>query len=73
MFLGGVEFAPLASTLVAIAPKFIALTLAMEASQRQKAQEALRQSEAKFHKLTTHMPGMIYQFVLHPDGAVNFP
>nr|WP_231936268.1 GAF domain-containing protein [Fischerella sp. NIES-3754] len=49
------------------------VTLAMEASQRQKAQEALRQSEAKFHKLTTHMPGMIYQFVLHPDGAVNFP
>jgi PAS domain S-box-containing protein len=49
------------------------VTLAMEASQRQKAQEALRQSEAKFHKLTTHMPGMIYQFVLHPDGSMNFP
>ncbi len=49
------------------------VTLAMEANQRQKAQEALRQSEAKFHKLTTHMPGVIYQFVLHPDGSMDFP
>jgi signal transduction histidine kinase/PAS domain-containing protein len=47
--------------------------LAMEADRRQKAQRALRQSEAKFHKLTAHMPGMIYQFIRHPDGSVDFP
>ncbi|MCX7597147.1 MAG: GAF domain-containing protein, partial [Fischerella sp.] len=49
------------------------VTLVIEADRRQKAQQALQQSEAKFHKLTAHMPGIIYQFLRHPDGSVEFP
>jgi signal transduction histidine kinase len=49
------------------------ITLALEANQRHKARVALRQSEAKFHNLAANVPGMIYQFLLHPDGSMAFP
>ncbi len=49
------------------------ISLAMEANQRQKAQQAQRQSEARFYELTSHIPGMIYQFVLRPDGSAYLP
>ena len=34
---------------------------------------ALRQSEARLKKLTDNVPGMIYEFCLHPDGKMSFP
>ncbi len=37
-------------------------------------QAALRASEARFHRMATNMPrGVIYQFLLHPNGSVSFP
>ena len=39
-----------------------------------RAQAALRASEARFHRMATNMPrGMIYQFLLRPNGSVCFP
>lgn len=40
---------------------------------RKEAEEALRRSEARFQRNAANAPGMMYQFVLHPDGAVEFP
>ena len=34
---------------------------------------ALRQTEARFKKLADNIPGMIYEFCLHPDGTMSFP
>ena len=34
---------------------------------------ALSRSEARFRKLVTNVPGMIYQFRLEPDGTSSFP
>ncbi len=40
---------------------------------RKEAEEALRRSEARFQRNAANAPGMMYQFVLHPDGSVEFP
>jgi PAS domain S-box-containing protein len=41
--------------------------------ERQRTEEALRQSEAKFQKLSANVPGMLYQFMQHVDGSFSFP
>jgi PAS domain S-box-containing protein len=46
----------------------------VEENLRQKQAEAtLRQSEEKFHKLSTNIPGMLYKFKRYPDGSMSFP
>lgn len=42
-------------------------------TEPKQAEEALRQSEARFQKLAANLPGMIYQLLLRSDGSVNFP
>ncbi|HEV8715791.1 MAG TPA: PAS domain S-box protein [Candidatus Binatia bacterium] len=43
-------------------------------SERKQMEEALRQSEARFQRIATNFPGgMIFQFLLRPDGSVAFP
>lgn len=44
----------------------------IDISDRKLVEESLRQSEAKFQKLAANVPGMIYQFLLHPDGSNDF-
>jgi PAS domain S-box-containing protein len=34
---------------------------------------ALHQTEARLKKLADNIPGMIYEFRLHPDGTMSFP
>ena len=36
-------------------------------------QEALRQSELRFSRMTANVPGMVYQLLLHDDGTADFP
>jgi PAS domain S-box-containing protein len=39
-----------------------------------RTEAALRTSEVRFHRMAANMPdGMIYQFLLRPDGSVSFP
>ncbi len=35
--------------------------------------EALRQSEGRYSRIAANVPGMVYQFVLNPDGSFTFP
>ncbi|MEP6500433.1 PAS domain S-box protein [Microcoleus vaginatus ZQ-A4] len=42
-------------------------------TERKQAEEALRESEAKFQKLSANVPGIIYQFLLRADGSSSFP
>lgn len=41
-------------------------------SAQKQIEEALRQSEAQFHRLAENIPGVIYRYVLHPDGNHEF-
>ncbi len=39
-----------------------------------RTQATLKASEARFHQMATNIPqGVIYQFVLQPDGSTSFP
>ncbi|MGI2909073.1 PAS domain S-box protein [Tolypothrix sp. VBCCA 56010] len=49
------------------------LGTAEDISDRKQTESALRQSEAKLQKLSANVPGMLYQFMLHPDGSFSCP
>jgi PAS domain-containing protein len=43
-------------------------------AEHERAEAALRQSEGRFHHMAANIPGgMIFQFLLHPDGSVELP
>ncbi|HEV8714372.1 MAG TPA: response regulator [Candidatus Binatia bacterium] len=41
--------------------------------ERRQAEMILRRSEARYHRIAANVMGMVYQFVLRPDGSVSFP
>ena len=42
-------------------------------TQRKRSEQAVRQSEARFHDMIANAPGMFYQFLLRTDGVVEIP
>jgi PAS domain S-box-containing protein/putative nucleotidyltransferase with HDIG domain len=46
------------------------ITLALEASERRKSEEALRESEKKYSELTNFLPSIIFE--LDPSGRITF-
>jgi PAS domain S-box-containing protein len=42
-------------------------------TERKRSEEALRESDIRFKKLSDHVPGMIYQFLKKPDGSYCVP
>ncbi|WP_445250432.1 PAS domain S-box protein [Microcoleus sp. OTE_8_concoct_300] len=42
-------------------------------TEPKQAEEALRESEARYQKLSANLPGIIYQFLLRADGSASFP
>ena len=48
--------------------------LEREVAEHERTEAALRQSEERFHHMAANIPGgMIFQFLLHPDGSVDLP
>lgn len=47
--------------------------LLQEVVEHRQTEVALGQSEAKLQKLAKNVPGMLYEFMLQPDGSVSFP
>lgn len=42
-------------------------------TEPKQAEEALRESEARYQKLSANLPGIIYQYLLRADGFFSFP
>jgi len=42
-------------------------------NEQSRTAERLRETEARFERITAHLPGMIYQFVRHGDGSYELP
>ncbi len=47
--------------------------LNVEVAERRQAQAAFRESEARFRRIANNVPGMVYRFVLRPDGSRSLP
>jgi PAS domain S-box-containing protein len=45
----------------------------LDITERKRAEEALRESNIRFKKLSSNVPGMIYQFLKRPDGTYCVP
>ncbi|MBD2296041.1 PAS domain S-box protein [Anabaena sphaerica FACHB-251] len=39
---------------------------------RKLSEAALRQNEARFQRIAANIPGVMYQYILHPDGSYKF-
>lgn len=44
----------------------------IEIAKRRRVEPNRRDSETSFHQLAANLPGMLYQYVLHPDGSDAF-
>lgn len=42
-------------------------------ADHERATAALHESEARLQRITSNMPGMVYQLCLHADGSFSFP
>lgn len=49
------------------------LTVMIDITDRKKAEEALLKSDLLLKKLSSQLPGVIYQYCYHPDGRDYFP
>lgn len=49
------------------------LTVMIDITDRKKAEEALLNSDLLLKKLSSQLPGVIYQYCYHPDGRNYFP
>jgi len=47
--------------------------LLREIAERKQAEEALRESETKYRRVSDNSPAVLYQFMMTPDGAFSFP
>ena len=41
--------------------------------ERRRTEDRLRDGDARFERITAHLPGMIYQFVRNADGSFELP
>ena len=48
-------------------------TLEAELDNAKRTVEALRESEANYKKLSDKSLGVVYQFMMAPDGTYSFP
>jgi PAS domain S-box-containing protein len=53
--------------------KLGAVAVLHDVTERHMAEAAIRQSEARYERIAGNVPGMVYQFALHPDGTLSWP
>jgi PAS domain S-box-containing protein len=63
----------LATKLIQYGGETAILGTVTDISERKQAEEALRESEAKYRDIANNIPGLVYQVVLKKDGSMSFP
>ncbi len=51
----------------------VVLAVVRDITERKQAEETLQESEKRFQRMAANVPGLVYQWVLHPDGSFSFP
>ncbi len=49
------------------------MQVVLDITERRQAEQAVLEALKRVDRLAQHVPGMIYQFVLRPDGSSHFP
>ena len=47
--------------------------ISRDITERKQAEEALKTSEGRYHRVVTNAPGMVFQYARRPDGSTRFP
>ena len=47
--------------------------IARDITERRHAEEALRLGVEKYRRMQANIPGLVYEYALHPDGTSSFP
>ncbi len=58
---------------IIIENKKLRVAAVRDISERRQADEKLRASEERYHRITANIPGLVYQFVLHGNGSYSMP
>jgi PAS domain S-box-containing protein len=53
-------------------PQPVFIAIGNDISFRYEAAKALRSSEARFHAIVSHTPGLVFQFLRRADGNISF-
>lgn len=69
---GNAFWGSIAAKMIAVGQKRLTLVRITDISDRKRNEEAIRESEARFRSLTNNLPGVVYRYVLHPDGCDEF-
>ena len=49
------------------------LVVVRDVTERRRTEQALRESEARYERVASNVPGMVYQRVLRADGGIVYP
>jgi PAS domain S-box-containing protein len=70
---GSVLWARETARAVPVGDDQMVLIVCEDITERRRIREALRESETRYGRIVANAPGMVYQFIRHPDGSMAFP
>ena len=70
---GSLKWVDLSGATITIGGGPAGIVSVMDITENRKSEEALRERDERFRKLSAHVPGLIYQFLGRRDGTYCFP
>ena len=70
---GSVKWLDLSGATISLSGSPAGIVSVLDITENKMADEALRERDDRFKKLSAHVPGLIYQFLGRRDGTYSFP